>query len=71
MKKIIIIVFLFSLNLNAQTIITDRPDQSESPSVIEPGSLQIETGFLISQIEEIGSLKKFKSKKYIPTLNII
>ena len=56
MKKIIIIVFLFSLNLNAQTIITDRPDQSESPSVIEPGNLQIETGFLISQIEEIGSL---------------
>lgn len=69
MKKIIIIVFLFSLNLNAQTIITDRPDQSESPSVIEPGNLQIETGFLISQIEEIGSLRNLNRKKniYLPS----
>ena len=69
MKKIIIIIFLFSLNLNAQTIITDRPDQSESPSVIEPGSLQIETGFLISQIEEIESLRNLNRKKniYLPS----
>ena len=68
MKKIIIIIFLFSLNLNAQTIITDRPDQSESPSVIEPGSLQIETGFLISQIEEIESLRNLNRKNiYLPS----
>ena len=49
MKKISIIMILCCLNLNAQTIITDRPDQTESSSTIQKGSVQIESGFLISQ----------------------
>ena len=49
MKKISIIMILCCLNLNAQTIITDRPDQTESSSTIQKGSVQIESGVLISQ----------------------
>ena len=33
----------------AQTIITDRPDQTESSSTIEAGSIQIETGVLLEE----------------------
>ena len=43
---IVLLCFLFSYNLSAQ-IITDRPDQTESSSTIDAGSLQIETGLLI------------------------
>ena len=46
----------------AQTIITDRPDQTESSSVIQSGSLQIESGFLI--IENHNHEEK---KLYLPT----
>ena len=46
----------------AQTIITDRPDQTESSSVIQSGSLQIESGFLI--IENHNYEEK---KLYLPT----
>ena len=49
MKHISIIMILCCLNLNAQTIITDRPDQTESSSTIQQGSVQIESGVLISQ----------------------
>ena len=42
-------MILCCLNLNAQTIITDRPDQTESSSTIQQGSVQIESGVLISQ----------------------
>ena len=38
-----------SLGLLSQTIITDRPDQTESASTINKQSLQIETGLLITQ----------------------
>jgi len=44
------IAFLFIIvnnALNAQGIITDRPDQTESSSAVEKGSLQIETGILV------------------------
>mgnify|MGYP000907384310 CR=1 FL=1 len=36
----------------SQTIITDRPDQTESSSTIEEGSLQIETGILLGFTED-------------------
>ncbi|WP_308991602.1 transporter [Mariniflexile litorale] len=36
----------------SQTIITDRPDQTESSSTIEKGSLQIETGVLLGFTED-------------------
>ena len=43
------ITTLFVLhNCFAQTIITDRPDQTESSSVVPNGSIQIETGLLIT-----------------------
>ena len=33
--------------MSAQTIITDRPDQTESSSVIQSGGLQIESGLIL------------------------
>ncbi len=36
---------------NAQDIVTDRPDQTESSSTVPKGSLQIETGFLLGFTE--------------------
>ncbi len=51
MNKYISTVVLFLLLANssifAQSIITDRPDQTESSSTVAKGSLQIETGILI------------------------
>jgi hypothetical protein len=47
-KSIICIALLIASTLvSAQTIITDRPDQTESSSTVPKGSLQIETGVLI------------------------
>ena len=43
---IIIALFIISNNIFAQTIITDRPDQTESSSTLLKGSLQIESGVL-------------------------
>lgn len=39
-------IALFSYMATAQSIITDRPDQTESSSTIAKGGLQIETGIL-------------------------
>jgi hypothetical protein len=39
-------------HLGAQTIITDRPDQTESSSTVDQGSLQIESGLLLGFTEE-------------------
>lgn len=36
----------------AQTIITDRPDQTESSSTVDKGSLQLESGVLLGFTEE-------------------
>ncbi|MEJ2113997.1 MAG: hypothetical protein P8X62_10030 [Flavobacteriaceae bacterium] len=44
---IVLLFFTIYYNLNSQSIITDRPDQTESSSTIEKGSLQIETGILV------------------------
>jgi len=50
MKKILLFLII-SLHIHAQTIITDRPDQTESSSTVERGSVQIESGILITQNE--------------------
>ena len=49
MHRILIVLLFIILNntINAQSIITDRPDQTESSSTIAKGSLQIETGILV------------------------
>ncbi len=49
---IFLAAILISATMEAQSIITDRPDQTESSSTIEKGSLQIETGILIGFTEE-------------------
>ena len=47
--------FIFS-----QDIITDRPDQTESPNTLNKGNLQIESGFLFSKVRENKKLVKIK-----------
>ena len=48
MNKILIgALILISGQLFGQNLITDRPDQTESSSTVEFGSLQIESGFLL------------------------
>ena len=47
---------IFCFNVKSQTIITDRPDQTESSSTIQQGSVQIESGVLITQNENRNSL---------------
>lgn len=53
--KISMMLFLSAYPINAQEIITDRPDQTESSSTIPRGSLQIESGILIRflDLEEV------------------
>lgn len=38
---------IFAKHLNAQQIVTDRPDQTEASSTVPKGSIQIESGVLI------------------------
>ena len=48
MKLILIVVLIFTgSGIYGQNLITDRPDQTESSSTVEFGSLQIESGFLL------------------------
>lgn len=50
MKKIIYVALFFcSSSIYAQNIITDRPDQTESPIAISKGELQIESGLLFER----------------------
>lgn len=52
-KTTILLLLILSIGrLSAQTIITDRPDQTESSSTIEKGSIQIESGVLIGFTDE-------------------
>lgn len=51
-KYFLIIAILIAGKLNAQQIITDRPDQTESSSTVPKGSLQIESGLLIGFTEQ-------------------
>lgn len=46
------VLYLSAYSAFSQTIITDRPDQTESSSTIEVGSLQIETGILLGFTED-------------------
>tara|TARA_R110001583_G_scaffold10417_12_gene47963 strand:+ start:19833 stop:20579 length:747 start_codon:yes stop_codon:yes gene_type:complete len=60
MKKIYTLVLLtlaLNLGLKAQTIVTDRPDQTESSTTIPFKSLQIESGILVGN-EGGGDLKQ-------------
>ncbi len=55
MKKVnylALILGLTSYAVFSQTIVTDRPDQTESSSTVEKGSLQIETGILLGFTED-------------------
>ncbi len=58
MVRVIIFVVLLMVNfsVSAQTIVTDRPDQTESSSTVPKGSLQIETGVLFGS-SKIGGVK--------------
>lgn len=48
-KYLYLFVFLLaSQNINAQSIVTDRPDQTESASVVGRGVLQIESGAVLA-----------------------
>lgn len=55
---ITILLLLLGLNVRAQEVsisqelITDRPDATESPSVVPSGSLQVETGALFTSFEK-------------------
>ena len=62
---IFIITFLsLSSTIFSQDIITDRPDQTESPNTLNKGNLQIESGFLFSKVREN---KKLVKKNLAPT----
>ena len=51
-RGIIIFAFLIINNsVFSQTIITDRPDQTESSSTLFKGSFQIESGILFGSIK--------------------
>jgi hypothetical protein len=61
MKRVIFLIVLLALVVigfiaTGQTkksdIVTDRPDQTESPVVLPKGSLQVETGFMFEQNRE-------------------
>jgi len=53
MKHFLIAVLIFlSGQLYSQTLVTDRPDQTESSSTVELGSLQVESGFLLGFTDE-------------------
>ena len=56
---IFIIIFLsLSSSVFSQDIITDRPDQTESPNTLNKGNLQIESGFLFNKDRENKKLVK-------------
>ena len=55
MRKILLItwVLLFlSFKSSSQSLVTDRPDQTESSFAVGVGKLQIESGFLMEFIGE-------------------
>jgi Putative MetA-pathway of phenol degradation len=60
MIKVIVFIVLFIVNVSieAQTIVTDRPDQTESSSTVPKGSFQIETGILIGSSKDNGIFER-------------
>ncbi|GAB4286087.1 MAG: hypothetical protein Kow0098_00850 [Ignavibacteriaceae bacterium] len=53
-KLIFFFLSFVSFSINAQELITDRPDQTESASTVSPNSLQIETGFIYENSDPDG-----------------
>jgi hypothetical protein len=51
-NTLVIICAFIGLSVTAQTIVTDRPDQTESSSTVEKGALQIESGILIGTAKD-------------------
>jgi len=51
-NTLIVICALIGSSVNAQTIVTDRPDQTESSSTVEKGALQIESGILYGNAKD-------------------
>jgi hypothetical protein len=49
---LIAVLILLGSKIYGQSIITDRPDQTESSSTVEFGSLQVESGFLLGFADE-------------------
>jgi hypothetical protein len=55
---IFIVFFIVHFSIGAQTIVTDRPDQTESSSTVPKESFQIETGVLVSSSKGNGISKR-------------
>jgi len=74
MKKILILIplfFLFSLTFSQNEpleLITDRPDQTESSSVVPLKHLQIETGFIMARDNDKVNDTELKEFSYNTTL---
>ena len=57
---LIFCIILFNIGLYSQSLVTDRPDQTESAITVPLNSLQIETGFAYESLEEISiSIKNY------------
>ena len=71
LKNLFIILLLSIFNsVFSQNIITDRPDQTESPNTLNKGNLQIESGYLYLKDRETNS-KMNQSLKKIKGLGIM
>lgn len=57
---LIVIIFMVTVSTSYAQIITDRPDQTESSSSIDKGSLQIESGIMLTFTED-----KFSSQRQL------
>lgn len=71
----LLFVLVFTIHINAQdetkekkygTIVTDRPDQTESSVLVPKGFLQVETGAFFEEVDKDGI--KHKSKTFNTTL---
>jgi hypothetical protein len=71
MKQLIYVIlfFMFSSLQAQQTLVTDRPDQTESASVVGTARIQIESGFLFerNELDKPGAGKE-KTNEYLSTL---
>ncbi len=47
MKNILLLLVLLSSSAFAEEMITDRPDMTESPNTVKPGTIQIESGAML------------------------
>ncbi len=45
--KYLLLTLLLSTSLYSQDMITDRPDMTESPNTVKPGTVQVETGAML------------------------